>query len=474
MGNIDLSAQEEWVAARLFSAAGIRNESERETRAASALLAVMKAVPDFCHGLLAEMKAPKGKIGTYTELRFRDDDQKTHIPDGGVIIEKGNKRWGCLVEVKTSGVPLDGEQVARYLDLARDHGFDGFLSVSNQITTNPSALPYSVDKRKLRGLTVYHLSWWRVLTEAIVQHRFRGIADPDQAWILGELIRYLDDERSGASGFEGMGQEWVQVREDARNETLRVGDPETRTIAGRWEQFVEYLCLHLSQELGVNVVHQRARGVSPDEQIGIGTKRLADEGVLGCSIRVPNAAGPIGVEANLRTKRVTTTVEIPAPKEGRPKTRVNWLLRQLKDAPDDLRVEVRLARTRSTQSMLLRDCRDAPERLLLKEDPKREPRSFLLALSKPMGKKGGRMEGSFASEARRQTTEFYRDLVQGLLPPRTKAPKIREEEKVPTESQADSIETPETSETEARREHETSLQKLAQVMPFASGVGLSN
>ena len=160
--------------------------------------------------------------------------------------------------------------------------------------------------------------------------------------------------------------------------------------------------------------------------------------------------------------------------EGRPKTRINWLLRQLKDAPDDLRVEVRLARTRSTQSMLLGDCRDGPERLLLKDDPKREPRSFLLALSKPMGKKGGRMEGSFASEARRQTTEFYRDLVQGLVPPRTKAPRIREEDKATTESQGDATEIPEKSETEARREHKTSLQRLAHVMPFASSADPAN
>jgi hypothetical protein len=139
-----------------------------------------------------------------------------------------------------------------------------------------------------------------------------------------------------------------------------------------------------------------------------------------------------------------------------------------------LRVEVRLARTRSTQSMLLGDCRDAPQRLLLKDDPKREPRSFLLALSKPMGKKGGRMEGSFASEARRQTTEFYRDLVQGLVPPRTMAPRIREDEKATVESQADATEVPEKSEAEARREHETSLQRLAQVMPFASSADLGN
>jgi hypothetical protein len=459
--------QDDWVSARLLPTAGIRNQNEQEKRAASALLAVMSAVPDFCHGLLSGMKAPKGKVSTYTELRFKDGDQRVHIPDGAVVIEKGKKRWGCLAEIKTSGVPLEAEQISRYLDLAREHDFDGFLTISNEINSDPNALPYSVDKRKLRGLTVYHLSWWRVLTEAIVQHRFRGIDDPDQAWILGELIRYLDDGKSGASGFEGMGQEWVRVREDARNETLRAVDPEAKTICSRWEQFAEYLCLHLSQELGVDVVHQRPRNAGLDERIGVATERLADDGVLDCSIRVPDAVGPIGVEANLRTRRVTTTVEIQAPKEGRPKTRVNWLLRQLKDAPGDLRVEARLARVRSTQSALLRDCREAPERLLLDGDPKREPRSFMLALSRPMGKKGGRMEGSFIAETRRQTTEFYRDLVQGLMPPRTKAPKIREDEQQTTETDEAPAPAPETDD-EALREHDLGLQRSAEFSPLRS------
>jgi hypothetical protein len=432
--NAGLIGQEDWVPARLLSTAGIRGQDEQERRAASGLLAVMGAVPDFCHALLSGMKAPKGDVSTYTELRFEDGDKKLHIPDGAIVIERGKKRWSCLVEIKTSGVSLDPEQVARYLDLARRHGFNGLLTISNQIRTNPKALPYSVDKRKLRGISAYHMSWWRVLTEAIVQHRFRGVDDPEQAWILGELIRYLDDEKSGASGFEGMGQDWVRVRDGARHETLRAGDPEVQTVSRRWEQFVEYLCLHLGQELGVEVKQQHSRGKSPEELIVGAAKRLAAEGVLESSIRVPDAVGPIGIEANLRTRRVTTSVEIQAPKEGRPKTRVSWLLRQLRDAPDDLRIEVRFRKVRATRSELLRDCRDAPEHLLLEEDPKREPRSFVLALSKPMGTKQGRKEGSFVVETRRQATEFYRDLVQGLMAPRTKAPRIRDEEEKPAEA----------------------------------------
>jgi hypothetical protein len=101
------------------------------------------------------------------------------------------------------------------------------------------------------------------------------------------------------------------------------------------------------------------------------------------------------------------------------------------------------------------------------DNPKRDLRSFMLALSRPMGKKAGRMDGSFISETRRQTTDFYRDLVQGLMPPRTKAPKIREDEQKGDEATAVPIHAPERSEGDARREHTASLQRLAQVMPFA-------
>lgn len=453
--------QEKWERARLLPTTGIRGKEEQERRATSALLAVMEAVPDFGHSLLAGTKAAKGKVSTYTEIRLKDGNRKTHIPDGAIVVERGKKRWSYLVEVKTSKVPLDPDQVARYVDMAREHGFNGLLTISNQIRSDPDSLPYEVDRRKVGSLELLHLSWWRVLTEAIVQHRFRGIDDPDQAWVLGELIRYLDDERSGASGFEGMGEEWVAAREGARNQTLRAGDFEAEAIAARWEQFVEYLCLHLSQELGVEVKHQRPRGKMAKDRVKVAAKRLADEGVLQRAVRIPDAVGPIDIEANLRTGRVTTSVELDAPKEGRAKTRVNWLLRQLKDAPDDLRVEVRFSQHRATSSELLGDCRDEPDCLLLDDDPRREPRAFVLALSRKMGRKSGRKEGSFVAETRRQATDFYRDLVQNLSAPRPKAPKIRD-----AKSDEDKDAKQDAAKGQAKRERESRLHGFADFEAF--------
>jgi len=417
---------EEWTPARLIPSGGIRGGEEQERRATSAFLAVLQAVPDFGHSVLKTLGAPKGSIQTFTEVRLKDEKGAEHIPDGAIVVERAGKTWTCLVEVKTGRAEIDEGQVERYLGLARQYGFDALLTVSNQIRVTAESLPYSVDKRKVGKRTVRHWSWWRLFTEAVLQERFRGIADPDQAYILKEWIRYLDDEKSGASGFEDMGREWKDLRDAMRHETARASDPNLQIIAARWEQFSEYLALQLTQELGVVVRHKISGRGSAKDRLAERVAGILTDGTLETILVVPDAIGPITVEANLKSGRVVTKVEVKAPKTGRAKTRINWLLRQLKDSPQDLRVETRFAGTRTTTSELLPTCRDDPRALLLPDDEKREPRSFLVALSRKMGRKRGKKSGSFISETQRQLVSFYRDVVQDLSPPKQKAPKLPE------------------------------------------------
>ena len=245
--------------ARLIPVAGIRGQEEQELRAASSLLAVMGAVDEFGRSLLREIGAPAGKISTFTEVQLMGADGQRLRPDGAVRVERGKRRWQCLVEVKTGNAPLKPDQVANYLDLAREHDFDAVLTISNHISTTSSDVPIEIDRRKLRRVDLRHLSWWRILTEAVMEHQHRGVKDPDQAWILGELIAYLEHEKSGAIGFEDMGKHWVQVRNSARDGTMRVTDPGVRDVVDRWEQFVEYLCLGLSQDLGVQVASAQSK-----------------------------------------------------------------------------------------------------------------------------------------------------------------------------------------------------------------------
>lgn len=335
-----------WHPARLIPAIGIRGQDEQEKRATSSLLAVMRAVPEFGHALIGRLGAPKGRISTFAEVQVKDAAGKLNIPDGAIVAERGKMTWRCLVEVKTGSAALQPEQVNRYLDWARENRLDAVLTISNQITGSPTDSPVSVDGRKLRSTRLFHLSWWRVITEAIVQHRHRGIDDPDQAWLLGELIAYLDDERSGASGFQDMGENWVKVRDGASDGTLRPRDREVGDVAGRWDQFVEYLCLGLGQDLGRDVRPVRPRKQTSAARVEANGRALAEAGKLGAAIRVPDAAGDLVVEADLRTRKVITSVGLEAPGEGRPATRVTWLLRQLRDAPDGLVIEASFANTR--------------------------------------------------------------------------------------------------------------------------------
>jgi hypothetical protein len=389
----------------------------------------MHAVPEFGQGFLRGFGAPKGRISTFTEVQLKGADGKVHIPDGAIVIERGQTRWSALVEVKTGKAALEAEQVSRYLDMARDHGFNAVITISNQIASQPTDVPVTVDKRKLRRVALYHRSWWRIVTEAVMQHRFRGISDPDQAWILGELIAYLDHENSGASGFEGMGDQWVNAREAARQGTLRTTDKETCSVAEHWEQFLDYLALGLSQDLGRDVQPVRQKKQDLHARLDVCARELAASGSLNGSVRVPDAVAPLNLVADLRARQLTTSVVIDAPREGKPASRLTWILRQLESAPADLRVTVSLANVRETTSLLLGDVRDNPRGLLSPTDPKREPRSFELALTRPLGLKNGRGQGSFVREMRRQVIDFYDGVVQNLKPWQAKAPKLLDRSK---------------------------------------------
>jgi hypothetical protein len=416
--------EEAWRQARLIPTTGIGGQDEQEQRATSSLLAVMGAVPQFGRALLDHVGAPAGKILPFTEVRFVDEDTKLSIPDGAIVVERGKTRWVCLVEVKTAGAELRIEQVERYLELARVNAFDAVLTISNQITASPGESPIAVDQRKTKKVALRHLSWWRVMTTARVEHKHRKIADPDQAWILGELIAYLDHEHAGAGGFNDMGEKWVAVRDGAREATLKPSDAGVRDIAGRWEQLVEYLSLGLTQDLGREVEPAWPRKLDPGARRDLHVRSLVEQGKLLASIRVPDAVGPIDLEADLRGRRFRTSVVVHAPKDGRPSTRINWMLRQLSTAKDDLLIEVRYPNQKEPTSCSLKEARLRPDRLLYATDPRRDPLSFRLTVSRDLGMKRGRLAGSLVAESKQQANEFYRSIVQGIRAWAAVAPKL--------------------------------------------------
>jgi hypothetical protein len=414
-----------WSEARLIPTTGIGGQADQEQRATSALLAVLRAVPEFGRAVLAPTGAPAGRIRTYIEVQFPDDTGKTDKiprPDGAVIVEWGKKRWVALLEVKTGGAPLVADQINAYLDIAHARGYDAVITISNQITSSPEESP--VKAKHWKAVALRHISWWRILTEARVEHARHAVSDPDQAWILDELIRYLESGRAGTGGFDDMGDRWVAVRDAAHQKTLRLADAGVADIASRWEQLIDFIALEFTKDLRRRVVPAWPKDLDVAARLDRNARSLVETGQLHASLRVPDAAGPLDIEADLRARQVFTSVVLDAPQEGKPKTRLGWLLRQLADAPDDLGIEVHYPNVRDPERSFLRDVRTKPERLLLVADPGREPRSFRLLLCRDLGMKRGGASGSFVSETQRQATDFYRLVVQTLRPWRAPAPTL--------------------------------------------------
>lgn len=405
-------AEESWHVARLIPTSGINGPDEQERRATSALLAVR----EFGRSLTSRFGAPAGVVETYIEVPFVLGEVR-HYPDGLVRVSRGSRTWTALVEVKTGTNCLQAAQLEAYLDIAREQGFDAVLTISNEIPALAGSHPTAVDKRKLKKVALHHLSWTQVLTEAVVQKVHRGVADPDQAWILGELIRYLEHPKSGAMDFEDMGPAWVSVRESVANGTLRASDKTAAEVASRWDQLIRYLCLRLGRQLGTEVqpLLTRQELATPAVRAQALLAGLVSRGVLEGGLKIPNAVGAVSLTADLRAGRVTCSVDVDAPRSGRPLTRINWLTRQLKAAPDTLRIDAFAQYSRgASTSELLRDARANPA--LLVGDPKKELRSFRLTLSGSMGAKRGQGRGSFIASVLDLVDVFYEQVVQTIKP----------------------------------------------------------
>jgi hypothetical protein len=422
-----MTAEESWHAARLIPTSGINGAEEQERRATSALLAVMSAVREFGRALTQPLGAPAAAVQTFIEVPFELDGRKL-IPDGLVRVTRGQKSWTALVEVKTGSNELQVEQLENYLDVAREFGFDAVVTISNEISPLPGQHPTPVDRKKLKKVALHHWSWSEVLCEAVMQKEHRGVADPDQAWILGELIRYLEHPRSGAMAFEDMGQSWVPLRDAVEARTLRTTDKIAPDVVLRFEALLRFAGLQLGRRLGTEVTPALSRKdlAEPQARLSRQLAQLVADGKLSGGIRIPDTVGTLHVVADLRAGRVICGVDVEGPREGRPATRINWLLRQLKNAPDSVRLEAFVAHARGAgASELLGAVRANPA--LLIADPQKEIRGFRVEISVPMGSKRGTGRNSFIDSVLNAVSSFYEEIVQNLKPWSATPPKIRSE-----------------------------------------------
>ena len=421
-------AEVEWERARLFPISGIGGADEQERRASSALLAVIQSVREFGRAITAPMGAPAGRLSTFIEVPFDDGDKKLR-PDGLIQVVSGHRTWTALVEIKTGRHDLIPGQIESYMDVARKQKFDALLTISNQVVAVPGVHPVTLPKARAQAAKLYHLSWSQIRTEALVEQANRSVNDPDQAWILAEFIRYLEHPRSGAIDFDDMGSSWVHVRDRARAGTLHPHDKAAAEVVDKFGGLISFAALQLSRELGTGVrpmvPQAQLRDPARYRQEAVG--EFASTGLLQGAVRVPGAVAPIKITADLRAGLIHCAATVPAPREGRPATRVNWLVRQLKTAPGQLCMQPSIAFQRGRgQTRTLDETRKDPRSLV--EDPAHELRSFTVSLSCNAGPARGQGRGSFVDSVLTAVEKFYSEVVQHIKPWAPAPPKVKEGE----------------------------------------------
>ncbi|MBR8641504.1 TerD family protein [Streptomyces tuirus] len=410
-----LAENDSWKQARLFPVSALKSDRDREMRATSVLLSVMAQVPRFGRRITAPFGAPSGRMETFTEVSLPHGDSPRR-PDGVIRVERAGKLWTALVETKTNGNALRSDQVQAYMDIAARRGYEAVITLSNDVALEGSPLvDVKIDRRRKHQVALWHLSWAEVAHQAQMLIRHEGVGNAARTWLLQDLLHYLQHDNSGCHGFQNMGSAWVPVRNGINDETLCQGDPRALEVVESWERLIRQVCLRLGGELGQKVLPaQRARrGTDP----GARRARLADqlclEGRLQAELRVEGAPGLLTIGADLRTARLRTSVEIPAPEQGYPLTWAKRLVRRLAEAPADLHVETLVEGETGGPRGTLERLRPEPGDLLPKDGATRIT-GFRLSLFKGMGSGRGNAESGFIRSVDDAVHRFYTSVMVHL------------------------------------------------------------
>ncbi len=429
------------IRARLIPTSGIGSEKEAEQRATSALLAILTVVRDLSIELFSPLgasRAQKATVEAWTEVQFAYNGKRMR-PDGMLRIYYGKSTWTALVEIKTGDATLDAEQINTYWDIARAEKFNHVITVSNEIAPNADTHPTpGLRVRSNSPVQVTHLSWTAILTTAVRLKQHKGVADPEQAFLLSELIRYLEHPSSGAMAFSDMGPHWVALRDDARAHALARKDDGVEDVVARWDQLIRYAALKLGSEIGEDVTQVLSKSHrDPKARQAYLVEQLCGPGTLDGTLRIPNTAGDLEILADLRAQQLVASLTVAAPQDKGAVGRVTWLVNQLKEVSPAVVLEAYPKNAKTGPTATLGQALE--DRQALIDESKREAFKFRIAWRHDMGmprKSGGKNPG-FIDTVLDLIDSFYGEVVQTITPWVPSAPKIKRPAQLSPETEDD-------------------------------------
>ena len=419
--------------ARLFP---VLPESKKEEKSTSILLAVFQAVPDLAREVLSNAGAPVGKrsqVTCFTEVSFKGASPKSR-PVGRFVISGGGKDWFALVETKVGRSDLTVQQVEEYLDLAKEQGFDAVITISNQFAALPSHHPIKVNKTKTRSVGLFHFSWLSIISRSILLIDSKTVEDIEQAYMLREMIRFLEDDASGVSSGMRMSAHWRDTCEAVhQGSQLKKSDDTVLEAIADWHQLTRFLSIQLSIKLG-----QPCVAWMPKKHVSDSAVRLSDDvstvvakNEVSLELDVPNTVGRVNATVSLLRKTLDLSVNVETPKDVKQqRAAINFVLSQFKQSSvEDLIIRVNWPRRVASTELPIQKALDEDNRKsLIPENFKDLPSSIDLIRVIDLGGKLKTTSG-LPEIAEAEITRFYQDAVQGLEKWVRKAPKVKQETK---------------------------------------------
>ena len=405
-------------------------ESKREERATSILLATFRVVPTFALDMLKEAGAPTGKrvkVHCLTEVVPKGQDGAKLRPDGIVIIDTGRSIWSAIIESKVGLNQLESAQIESYVALARNLQCDAVITISNQFSTIPTHHPISIPKNKLGKVGLYHFSWLSLVSRAVHLAANKQVDDPEQSFILDELIRYLQNAKSGVSLMTQVGPGWKstggQILQGVR--LLKSSDAVEQAVTS-WQQLTRYLALQLSLVLAkpVSIHLTRLQTKDPENRIKSHIDELVGPHSLTDYFEIPNAAGKLKVTADFSRRALDFSMMVSSPKNKTYASAcINWLLRQIKSEDKELLIRANWPGRTPATMVQVSKLRDDPN-LIVPNSSKAIPTNLEVVRVVDLAGKF-QQKRKFVEIAEMEIVRFYDEVCQHLknwIPP---APKVK-------------------------------------------------
>ncbi|RKQ95591.1 hypothetical protein [Maricaulis maris] len=415
--------------ARLFP---VLADSSKEGRTLSIVLATLAQVPEFAASVLNAINRRHGtrtKVECFTEVTFAKRGGEKLRPDGLIVVSTGRTKWSAFVEAKIGNAALRQDQIEAYLRLAKDVGVDAVITMTNDFAPLPEHHPLDVDRRLLRKVSLLHFSWFSMLTTINLLALNDDVADADHAYLLRELERFLIHPSAGLRRFDSMGTEWTDVLDRLRAGTnLPKNSPEVLGVVASWHSELRDLCLLLARKTGASAdlkLSPKHRS-DPRDRIQFDADLLSRSKLLRGTILVPDAAAAIEIEADLSTRTIRTSMKLEAPKDkAQQKSRVNWLLRQLKDCEaDKVTVMANWPGTAPQTTSTVAAARD-DDRIHAHSNRAIVPGSFVVMKLMTDGRRFAGRKTFIESLEQLVVDDFYGDVAQRLTAWRAPPPKLR-------------------------------------------------